>query len=257
MSKRTTRAKAASPAFRGFSDKLISFFRGLDRNNTREWFAPRKELFETHVRAPMLLAAAAVNDAIKTFALDNAAPDPAKCLYRIYRDTRFSKDKTPYKTHVGAIYPCKGLAKHGGAGFYFGVSHKAVQIAGGVYEPGPEELAALRQAIAKDQARFLRLIEDPKVTKAMQALKGEKLARVPKGYERHADSPVADYLKRKAIYWYVELPPKTALSPRLINEVVTRFKLMTPAMQWMNDAILAARRTEDDPATPKRPDPMW
>ena len=250
------KSKTRSPAFRGFSDKMLSFFRGLDRNNTREWFTPRKEIFETHVRAPMIEAAAAVNEAIKTFALDNAATDPAKCLYRIYRDTRFSKDKTPYKTHVGAIYPRKGLPKHGGASFYFGVSHKGVQIAGGVYEPGPEELAALRQAIAKDQSRFLKLIRDPKVAKAMEPLKGASLSRVPKGYERHADSPMADYLKRKAIYWYIELPPKLAQSPRLIKEVVTRFKLMSPAMQWMNDAILAARADEET-SKPRRPDPMW
>jgi uncharacterized protein (TIGR02453 family) len=250
------KSKPASTPFRGFSDRMLSFFRGLDRNNTREWFAPRKELFETQVRAPMIEAAAAVNEAIKTFALDNAAADPAKCLYRIYRDTRFSKDKTPYKTHIGAIYPRKGLPKHGGASFYFGVSHKAVQVAGGVYEPGPEELAALRHAIAADPRRFLKLSEDPKIARAMQPLKGDKLTRVPRGYERHADSPAADYLKRKAVYWYIELPPKLALSPRLVKDVVARFQLMAPAMEWMNQAILAARRNEDE-SSPKRPDPMW
>jgi uncharacterized protein (TIGR02453 family) len=245
-----------SPTFGGFSEKMISFFRGLDRNNNRDWFAPRKEIFENQVRTPMIEAAAAVNEAIKKFALDSAAAEPAKCLYRIYRDTRFSKDKTPYKTHIGAIYPRKGLPKHGGASFYFGVSHKAVQVAGGVYEPGPEELAALRQAIARDQRGFLKLIEDPKIAKAMEPVKGDKLTRVPKGYESDAESPVADYLKRKAVYWYIELPPKLALSPRLVKEVVTRFKLMAPAMEWMNQAILAARGGDEE-STPKRPDPMW
>ena len=239
-----------------FTKKMISFFRGLERNNRREWFTPRKAIFESEVRVPMIAAATAVNDDIKRFALDNAVPDPAKCLYRIYRDTRFSKDKTPYKIHIGATFPRKGLPKHGGAGFYFGVSHKWVHLAGGVYGPGPEELLALRQAIVANPKRFLKLVQNPAITKLMGKLSGDRLARVPKGFEEHAKTEIADYLRMKQLYWYIELPPSLALSPKLIKELIRRFELMTPAMQWMNAAILA-RRNDVQEEIPRRPEPMW
>ena len=239
-----------------FTKKMVSFFRGLEKNNRREWFTPRKEAFEAHVREPMLAAAAKVNDAIKRFAIDNALADPAKSLYRIYRDTRFSKDKTPYKLHIGALFPRKGLPRHAGSGFYFGVSHKWVQIAGGVYGPGPEELAALRKAIAADTSAFLKIIQSPGIAKVMGKLAGDKLARLPRGFETHADTDVAEYLRMKQLYWYVELPVSVALSPGLVNEVVTRFKPMAAAMRWMDDAIFAARNDGGEEA-PRRPEPMW
>ena len=239
-----------------FSNKMLSFFRGLERNNRRDWFTPRKEIFEQHVRQPMIAAATAVNDAIERFALDNAVPDPAKSLYRIYRDTRFSKDKTPYKTHIGALFPRKGLPRHQGSGFYFGVSHKWVHLAGGVYGPAPEQLAALRHAIANDTPTFLKLIRNPKITKLMGKVAGDKLARLPNGFEPYANTPAAEYLKMKQLYWYIELPAKLATSPKLATEILTRFKLMAPAMRWMDDAIFAARNDGGEDR-PKRPDPMW
>ena len=239
-----------------FTNKAISFFRGLERNNRRDWFTPRKEIFAEHVQEPMIAAATAVNDAIKRFAIDNARSDPAKSLYRIYRDTRFSKDKTPYKLHIGALFPRKGLPKHAGSGFYFGVSHKWVQVAGGVYGPGPEELAAIRQAIIAKPSSFLKIIRNSKITKLMGKLAGDKLARLPKGFETYADTDAAEYLKMKQLYWYIELPAALASSPKLVNEIVTRFKLMAPAMRWMDDAIFATRK-DDGAEAPKRPDPMW
>jgi hypothetical protein len=143
--------------FPGFSSKMPAFFRGLKKNNAREWFTPRKELFETAVRAPMIELVGQINEDLKKFALDNSVADPKRAIYRLYRDTRFSKDKTPYKTHIGATFPRRGLPKHGGAGYYFGVSHESVEVAGGMYMPGTEELIAVRRAIAADSKRFLKL----------------------------------------------------------------------------------------------------
>src|SRR5215217_4282598 len=195
--------QSISPAtFAGFSKKMPSFFRGLAKNNTREWFTPRKAVFEEHVRGPMVELVTLINEDLKKFAVDNAVAAPAKAIYRLYRDTRFSKDKTPYKTHVGATFPRRGLPKHAGAGFYFGVSHEHVEIAGGMYMPGPEELAAVRRAIAADHKRM------------------------PKGFEDHAASLAADWLRAKQLYWYVLLPAEVALTPRIRKAVVARFELM-------------------------------
>ena len=123
--------------FGGFSGEMMTFFRGLARNNSREWFTAHKDVFEEKVRQPMIELAGLVNDALRRFAVDNVVADPAKALYRIYRDTRFSNDKTPYKTHLGVTYPRAGLPKHAGAGFYFSVGHDEVEVAGGrVYARG-------------------------------------------------------------------------------------------------------------------------
>jgi len=246
----------SSPTFAGFSKKMPFFFRALEKNNTREWFTPRKELFETEVRGPMIELVTLVNEDLKRFAVDYTLAVPAKAIYRIYRDTRFSKDKTPYKTHIGATFHRQGLSRNTCAGFYFGVSHKSVEIAGGMYMPGPEELAAVRAAMIEDPKRFLAHVNDRKVAKALGPIRGERLARPPKGFEAHADSPVADHLKFKQLYWYVELPADVALSPGIRKAVVDRFKLVTDALEWLNAAVLA-RLTPDDADRPVRPTPMW
>src|SRR4051812_33866160 len=211
--------------FPGFSKKMPTFFRALKKNNTREWFTPRKELFEADVRAPMIELVGLINEDLKKFALDNAVADPKRAIYRPYRDTRFSKDKTPYKTHVGATFPRRGLPKHAGAGFYFGVSHERVEVAGGMYMPGPEELAAVRRAMVADAGRFLKLVGDRALVRKMGTLQGEKLKRPPKGFE---DAPpgAAELLRHKALYFYVTLDPKLALSPRIRGEVVGRFRIV-------------------------------
>src|SRR6476661_791434 len=104
-----------------FDTAAIGFLWDLKKNNDREWFQPRKEQYEKLVREPMLRAVEAVNRKFESVAPDYIT-DPAKAVYRIYRDTRFSPDKTPYKTHIGALLWHKRLGKNGGACFYFHLS---------------------------------------------------------------------------------------------------------------------------------------
>src|ERR1700709_527546 len=99
-------------SFAGFSPAALTFFKQLEKNNTREWFIPRKEKFEELVRRPMLELIALINDDLRRLAVYYVT-EPAKALYRIHRDTRFSKDKTPYKDHLGAMFPRQGLSKNG------------------------------------------------------------------------------------------------------------------------------------------------
>src|SRR4051812_13324256 len=100
-----------------FPPETLIFLRGLARNNDRDWFQPRKEIYEAKIKAPMVEFIEAINGRLMDFAPDYVN-DPKKAFYRIYRDTRFSKDKTPYKTHISAIFPRKGLEKHAAGGFY-------------------------------------------------------------------------------------------------------------------------------------------
>jgi uncharacterized protein (TIGR02453 family) len=240
-----------------FSRQMPAFFRSLEKNNEREWFGARKELFETQVRAPMIGLVTLLNDKLRGFAVDHVAEEPARNIYRIYRDTRFSKDKTPYKTHIGATFAHRSLPRHAGAGYYFEVSHRYVGIAGGVYMPGPEELQVIRSAIAAEPKRFLAMAEDAKLKRLFGPLQGERLTRLPKRWQGHADSPVATYLKFKQFYWWVELPASLALSPRLAGTVIRHFQAMTGGIEWFNRVLLAARQKEEEGSRPVRPAPMW
>jgi uncharacterized protein (TIGR02453 family) len=247
---------AAKSPFPGFSKRMPAFFRGLSRNNTREWFAPRKAAFEQDVRGPMVELVSLVNEDLRRFAAEHALEQPARAIYRIYRDTRFSKDKTPYKTHIGATFARRGLAKHGGAGFYFGVSHEHVEVAGGIYMPGPDEIPAVRRAIVAAPRAFLKLVTDAKLVRRVGPLVGERLTRPPKGFEG-APTEVAEYVRFKQWYFYVTLDPKLALTPRIRKEVVGRFELMAEALAWINAAVLAGRAGDGEDEKPVRPEPMW
>lgn len=228
-----------STAFAGFPPEAISFFRSLRRNNRREWFQPRKELYEKHVKTPMTELVHVVNRELASWAPAYVA-DPQKAIYRIYRDTRFSADKTPYKDHIAAVFPMRGLEKHAGAGFYFSVSDKEVEVAGGVYMPGPEQLLAIRTHLVGQHEEFRRIVENRPLRRLMGDLKGEQLSRVPKGFA--AEHPASDLVRYKQWLYYVLLEPDLVSTPRLAGEVVKRFRAMLPLVEFLNAPLMMRRR---------------
>src|SRR5215831_18942947 len=124
--------KSMNPTFPGFSPDALTFLRALKRNNKREWFQPRKEKYESLIKEPMLELIGCLNEEFARFA-PHYITAPHKAVYRIYRDTRFSKDKTPYKTHISAIFPRSNAIKREGAVFYFHFTEKELLIFGGIY----------------------------------------------------------------------------------------------------------------------------
>lgn len=240
--------------FPGFSSKAIGFFRQLEKNNDRDWFKAHKETFDTDVRQPMVDLVTLMCDDFRRFAVDYVPEKPEKAIYRIYRDTRFSKNKTPFKAHIAALFQHRRVPKNRGAGFYFEFSHQHVGIAAGVYMPDPEQLLAIRQALVQHGADFAKLCGGASLAKLFGPLQGDSLARVPKGFD--PESPAADLLRRKQWYFYVELDAKIGLSPRLYDEVMNRFKRSLPMVQFLNDAVLLALGDEED-ARPSRPAPMF
>jgi uncharacterized protein (TIGR02453 family) len=212
-----------------FPAEALTFLRGLARNNDREWFQARKEIFETKLKAPMLELIEAINSELMDFAPEHVT-DPKKALYRIYRDTRFSSDKTPYKTHLAAIFPRKGLEKHASAGFYFHIAPKVVGIAAGMYSPGPDELRAVRTFLAANHEKFRAAVKGPE--KLMGKLTGSSVTRMPKGFD--ADSPAADLLKMKQWLFWQELDVKVATSPKLLSELAKRFRAAAPVVEMLN-----------------------
>jgi uncharacterized protein (TIGR02453 family) len=181
-------------SFAGFPPEAITFYRGLARHNTREWFQPRKQIYEEKVKAPMAELVTELDRAMMQFAPDYVT-DADKAIFRIYRDTRFSHDKTPYKTQIAASFGRRGLGKLGAAGYYFAVSLRGVDVGGGIYMPAPEVLLAVRTHIAQRHAEFRRMVAAPAVKRLFGAMQGEQLARVPKGF--CAEDPAADLLRFK------------------------------------------------------------
>jgi uncharacterized protein (TIGR02453 family) len=224
-------------AFPGFPPEGLEFFRKLQRNNRREWFQPRKAIFETTLKQPMREMVSAVNDAMKRFAPDYVA-DPDKAIYRIYRDTRFSKDKTPYKDHIAASFPRHNASC--GGGLYFAVSHKEVAIGGGIYMPAPETLRAIRRHVADHHHQLRKIVAARAVRELFGGMQGEQLTRVPKGFD--SESPAADLLKYKQLFLYVELDPELATSPRLLPEVVRHFRAVVPFIEFLNAPLVGKRK---------------
>ena len=223
---------STTSAFAGFPPEGIAFLRAIKRNNRREWFQPRKHLFESHVKAPMVALVDALNANLVKFAADHIS-DPNRAIYRFYRDTRFSADKSPYKDHIAAIFPRRGYAKHVSAGFYIGVSHEGVEVAGGIYMPGPPELLAIRTWLGEHHTEFVKAARGPE--KLMGKLHGTTLQRVPKGFP--ADHRAADLLKMKQWLYFTTLDAKVATSPKLVEEVTRRFRAMAPVLDLLNAAL--------------------
>lgn len=223
--------------FPGFPPEALTFLRGLKRNNRREWFQPRKEVFETTLKTPMIQLVEAINAELLDFAPDHIS-DPKKAVYRIYRDTRFSADKTPYKTHLAAVFPHRGLEKHSSAGFYFHVTEKSVGIAAGAYQPGPDELRAIRSWFAANHAAFRKASRQPQ--KLLGKLTGSSVTRMPKGFD--AGHPAQDLIQMKQWLYWVELEGKLATSPKLLPELVKRFRAAAPVIAMLNAPLRKSAR---------------
>jgi uncharacterized protein (TIGR02453 family) len=224
--------------FPGFSQEGIDFFRKLARNNRREWFQPRKTIFDEKVKQPMHALVEEVNRALAGFAPDYVS-DPEKAVYRIYRDTRFSHDKTPYKTHIAASFRRNAAMGHGDAGYYFAVSHKEVAIGGGIYMPEPATLLTIRGHIAERHRELRKILAHRTLRSLLGDMQGELLSRVPKGF--CAEHPAADLLRFKQLFLYIELPPDLATSRTLQGEIVKRFRAMVPFMNFLTAPLGRAR----------------
>jgi len=220
--------------FSGFSRDALSFLRALKRNNRRDWFQPRKEKYETLIKLPMMELISSLNVDFARFAPDYITP-PEKAMYRIYRDTRFSHDKTPYKTHISAIFPRRTAVKRAGAVFYFHFTEKDVLAFGGVYAPDRDELRAYRALLAERHEEFEEILRDKKLRRLTTGLQGEQLSRIPKGFP--CDHPAESLLRRRQWHVMSKLDIKLVTTSRLLPEVARRFAVMVPFVEFLNQAF--------------------
>ena len=219
-----------------FSAEMMKFLRGLKKHNDREWFEARREVYERAVKVPMLAFVEAVNAKMVAFAPEHVRP-ANKIMMRIYRDTRFSKNKAPYKTQIAAWWARQGMEKTSGGGYYMHINTEEVLVAAGVYMPEREQLLKIRTWMSANHAAYRKLLKQ--ATRGGMGLslsESELLTRMPKGFA--ADDAADELLRAKNWGVSARLPAELALQPELLGETVKRLKAATAVVGALNGAIL-------------------
>lgn len=219
------------PPFRGFPAEGIEFLRKLKRNNNRPWFTAHREEYDELVRFPMQCLIASLMARMA----DDAAGltmHPAKSIFRVYRDVRFSNDKRPYKTNIAASFNWKtGKKGTETPGLYVGIEPDSVFIGGGLYMPDGAQLKAIRSAIASDPEEFLAIVQARSFRRRFGGIQGERLQRAPLGYP--SDHPMIEHLKHKQFFVGVETGHAPALKPAFLTTVVAVFRETMPLVRWL------------------------
>jgi uncharacterized protein (TIGR02453 family) len=217
-----------------FTPKTLTFLRSLKRNNNREWFQERRDDYERHVRAPMVAVIERLAEDFRQFAPELEA-SPRKSIYRIYRDTRFSEDKTPLKTQIAASFRWRTLPRGESAGLYLEVSPGWVWMGGGFYAPETSHLVRIRQHISATHPELRRIAGSAPFRRAVGSLDGERLTRVPRGFT--SDNPAAEYLKYRNFLAGREFPPEFATSGRFYPTLVRTFRAIMPLVRFLNEPL--------------------
>jgi uncharacterized protein (TIGR02453 family) len=199
-----------SNTFDGFRPEALDFLVELALNNDRSWFGPRKAQYEAMLKTPLERLCTALDREFRARGLPLSA-DPARSPFRIYRDVRFAKDKSPYKTNVGASFPWTG--EGGGVGGYFHLEPGEIYAGGGLYRPEPAMLAAWRRLVDAEPDAVRGAITDPGFVATFGGLTGDRLTRVPSGYPK--DHPAADLLVLKDQIFSARLSDADVGSPAL------------------------------------------
>jgi uncharacterized protein (TIGR02453 family) len=237
-----------------FSGEALRFLRGLKRNNRREWFEERRAVYERGLKEPMLALIERVTEGMAEYAPAHMRP-AAKCLFRIYRDTRFSADKSPYKTHLGAWWSRTGMNKTSGGGYYMHVCSTELVIAAGVYMPEKEQLLAIRRRLLEHHAEWKRLIQDRRLLRVFAVHDPMALARAPKGFP--AEHPAIEWIKWRQWGVTAHLPAETALQAGLAEEIEKRFRLAAPLVDFLNAPISPPERARREQTQRERMRPVW
>ena len=230
----------AAPPFGGFRREAIQFLADLAEHNDRAWFQPRKADYERLLKEPLeaLIAALADRFAVRGIPL---LADPRRSTFRIYRDTRFSKDKSPYKTNVGASFPwvegggvdADVAERAHGNGGYFHFQPGQMYFGGGMWMPDRSRLVALRTAVVEDPDRVRAAIEDPAFVAAFGRVSSHgSLKKVPPGYP--ADHPLADILRAKDLVFGRPLADEETLSASLPDVLADDFAAAIPVFRFLS-----------------------
>ena len=237
-----TAAPTQTDAFTGFTPDAIQFLVDLADNNDRAWFNPRKAEYKRLLKHPLEALCVALDERFRAQGIPLEA-DPTRSPFRIYRDVRFSKDKSPYKNQLSASFAWAGDGAEGSgrahsenvhaSGGYFHLQPGNIYVGGGVWHPDPSWLKGFRDRVATDYDGFRAVVEAPDFVKAFGSVgdDGESLKRVPPGYP--TDHPAADILRKKNVTFGRRLSDEDAFSPELPSILADAFATGTPLLRYL------------------------
>ena len=219
--------------FSGFPKELFTFIRQLKKNNNREWFHANKDRYREFVVAPMCDFIQAMAYRFDKMAIRFVAdPRPhGGSMFRIYRDTRFSKDKRPYKSHVACHFRHEAGKDAHAPGFYVHLEPGSVFFGGGIWMPPNPVLEKIRNTIVENPNAWKRIISNPTFKKRFGGIEGDGLKRPPRGFDK--DHPFIEDLKRKSFFVTQDVDPALAMTPKFITEVERAFKTASPLMKYL------------------------
>lgn len=232
--------QAPPASFSGFRPAALTFLRALKRNNRKEWFEANRARYEAEIKQPLVALIEEVD--VRLASLAPEIVGTKRSLFRIHRDVRFSRDKTPYKTHAACWFYHRDAgravgdnAAHGGAGFYFHLAPGEVFSGGGVWMPPRPALNRIREAIADDPDGFKTIVTAPSFQRRFGALDPEHtLTRMPRGYD--VDHPAADWLRYQSFTADHALDESLLASPKLVDALMRNFSVALPLVRWINTA---------------------
>lgn len=217
---------------------LFKFFRDLAKNNDRDWFTRNKPRYERDVKEPLLQFVSDFGPQLRRIN-PHLVADPRPVggsLFRIYRDVRFSSDKSPYKTHAGVRFPHENSKNVHAPGYYLHLEPGTVFVAAGIWHPDPVTLKKVRDAIAADSSRWNRVFSQTLNGKC--TLGGESLKKTPRGY--HPDHPCAQDLKRKDFIAYIPFTESAACSKDFMKRFGEACATMKPLLGFLSRAVGAS-----------------
>lgn len=215
-----------------FTDKTFKFLRALGRNNNRDWFTAHKADYENHLRQPFLRLITDLQPDIAAVSPHyRADPRPmGGSLFRIYRDTRFANDKTPYKTWSGARFFHERSKQVAAPSFYLHIAPGDCFVGGGIWHPEPETQRRIRNFMLDNPSGWKQAVQAPAFKRRFE-LSGDSLVRPPRGFP--ADHELIDDIKRKDFVAGAALDDDTVLGPRLRQTVAAQFKALSPLVDYL------------------------
>jgi uncharacterized protein (TIGR02453 family) len=235
--KRKTKTFAAGPSrFQGFKREGFLFLKELAANNDRDWFHENKPRFESDVLAPTLAFIEAMQPALRKISpFFLAIPKRmGGSMMRIYRDTRFSKNKAPFKTNVGIHFRHELGSDVHAPGYYLHLEPGGCFVGAGIWMPDTESLAMIRTLIAED-SRDWKKARDDKKFRAKFSMEGDRLKTAPRGFS--TDHPMIDDLRRKSFAGLAPISERELTTPSCVELIAERFREAKPLMKFLCDAL--------------------
>lgn len=217
-----------------FDKDFLQFFKDLAANNNRDWFLENKKRYDSSVKKPM---ESFVIDLIKEVRKHDKSINikPSDAIFRINRDIRFSKDKTPYKLNSSAAIGDGGRKSIGASGVYVELGPEKLGIAGGIYMPEKDVLHDIRSYLSKNPKGFLKILEDKNFKKTWGDLQGEKNKILAPEFKASAD--VCPHIYNKQFYYWKELNPKLITSDKLMETILEHYIASLPVSEFLNGAL--------------------